>query len=87
MAAIQHRSAVEEDPVGQDQGHSNRAGVRLCSSRSLDRIQLLSRKRKFGVSLAGRTCLYGGLSFWSALKQNKFVWVLLPVVGRDGSGI
>lgn len=84
---IQHRSAVEEDPVGQDQGHSNRAGVHLCSNRLLDKIQFLSRKRRFRVSLADRTCLYGGLSFWSALKQNKFAWMLLPVIGRDRSGI
>lgn len=43
--------------------------------------------QKSGISLVDRTCSYRGLSFQSALKRAKFVWVLPYVISRDGSSI
>lgn len=40
--------------------------------------------QKSGILLVDRTYSYRGLSFQSALKQDKFVYVLPCVISREG---
>lgn len=59
LATIQHRSAVEEDPVVQHQGHSNGAGIHLCSKKVLGQNTVSQQKKE----LWDFTC-----------RQNLYVW-------------